>query len=62
MNGEVVQVLDLWAADDAQTGCDIAAGRNRAGVRFEGCTQAADGAGEEVGFTCASASEAESLA
>ena len=34
--GEVVQVLDLWAAD-SQTGCDIAPGRNRAGVRFEGC-------------------------
>ncbi len=34
--GEVVQVPDLWAAD-AQTGCDIAAGRNRAGVRREGC-------------------------
>lgn len=33
--GEVVQVLDLWAAD-SQTGCDIAPGRNRAGVRFEG--------------------------
>ena len=34
--GEVVQVPDLWAAD-AQTGCDTAAGRNRAGVRREGC-------------------------
>ena len=34
--GEVVQVLDLWAAD-SQTGCDIAPGRNRAGVRREGC-------------------------
>ena len=33
--GEVVQVLDLWAAD-SQTGCDTAPGRNRAGVRFEG--------------------------
>ena len=37
MNGEVVQVLDLWAAD-SQTSRDIAAGRNRAGVRREGCT------------------------
>ena len=37
MNGEVVQVPDLWS-DDAQTGCDTATGRNRAGVRFEGCT------------------------
>ena len=34
-SGEVVQVLDLWAAD-SQTSCDTAAGRNRAGVRFEG--------------------------
>lgn len=36
MNGEVVQVLDLWAAD-AQTGCDIAAGRNRAYMHETGC-------------------------
>ena len=35
--GEVLEVPDLWAGD-AQTSCDIAAGRNRAGVRFEGCT------------------------
>ena len=34
--GEVLEVPDLWAAD-AQTGCDTAAGRNRAGVRREGC-------------------------
>ena len=37
MNGEVVQVPDLWAAD-SQTSRDIGSGRNRAGVRFEGCT------------------------
>ena len=36
MNGEVVQVLDLWAAD-SQTSRDIGSGRNRAGVRREGC-------------------------
>ena len=36
MNGEVVQVLDLWAAD-SQTSSDIGSGRNRAGVRLEGC-------------------------
>ena len=35
MNGEVVQVLDLWAAD-SQTSRDTAPGRNRAGMRFEG--------------------------
>ena len=33
MNGEVVQVLDLWAAD-SKTSRDAAPGRNRAGVRF----------------------------
>ena len=37
MNGEVVQVLDLWAAD-AQTSRDAAAGRNLAGVLETGCT------------------------
>ena len=37
MNGEVLALSDLWAGD-AQTSCDIAAGRNRAGVRREGCT------------------------
>ena len=37
MNGEVVQVPDLWAAD-SQTSRDTAPGRNRAGVRREGCT------------------------
>lgn len=35
--GEVLEVPDLWAAD-AQTGGDITAGRNRAGVRETGCT------------------------
>lgn len=35
-HGEVLEVPDLWAAD-AQTSRDIAAGRNRAGVRREGC-------------------------
>lgn len=34
--GEVLEVLDLQQAD-AQTSRDIAAGRNRAGVRREGC-------------------------
>ena len=34
--GEVVQVPDLWAGD-AQTSCDIAAGRNRAYMRETGC-------------------------
>ena len=36
MNGEVLEVPDLQQAD-AQTGCDIAPRRNRAGVRREGC-------------------------
>lgn len=36
MNGEVVQVHDLQQAD-AQTSCDIATWRNRAGVRETGC-------------------------
>ncbi len=46
MNGEVVQALDLWAAD-AQTSRDIAAGRNRAGVRLEGCAAPTHQAGQE---------------
>ena len=46
MNGEVVQVLDLWAAD-AQTVCDIAPGRNRAGVRREGCAAPTTWTGQE---------------
>ena len=44
--GEVVQVLDLWAAD-SQTSRDIAAGRNRAGVRREGCAAPTPWAGQE---------------
>jgi len=56
MNGEVVQVLDLWAAD-AQTSRDIAAGRNRAGVRREGGTKAADGQGQEAGRACRAEAE-----
>ena len=44
--GEVLEVPDLWAAD-AQTSRDIAAGRNRAGVRFEGCTASTTWAGQE---------------
>ena len=34
--GEVLEVPDLWAAD-SQTSRDAATGRNRAGVRREGC-------------------------
>lgn len=52
INGEVLEVPDLWAAD-TQTIRDAAAGRNRAGVRREGGPQAADGQGEEAGFSCA---------
>lgn len=37
MNGEVLEVPDLWAAD-SKTSRDTATGRNRAGVRSEGCT------------------------
>ena len=44
--GEVLEVPDLWAAD-AQTSSDIAAGRNRAGVRREGCTASTTWAGQE---------------
>ena len=36
MNGEVLALSDLWAGD-AQTSCDIAAGRNRAYMRETGC-------------------------
>ena len=46
MNGEVVQVFDLWAAD-SQTSCDTAAGRNRAGVRKTGCAAPTPWAGQE---------------
>ena len=46
MNGEVVQVLDLWAAD-SQASCDTAAGRNRAGVRFEGGSAPTHWTGQE---------------
>ena len=46
MNGEVVQVPDLWAAD-AQTSRDIGSGRNRAGVRREGCASPTTQAGQE---------------
>ena len=46
MNGEVVQVLDLWAAD-SQTSGDIAPGRNRAGVRETGCAAPTTWAGQE---------------
>lgn len=34
--GDILEVPDLQQAD-AQTGCDTATGRNRPGVRFEGC-------------------------
>lgn len=44
--GEVLEVPDLWAAD-AQTSRDIAAGRNRAGVRLEGCTAPTPWTGQE---------------
>ena len=44
--GQVLALSDLWAGD-AQTSCDIAAGRNRAGVRFEGCTTPTTWTGQE---------------
>ena len=44
--GEVLEVLDLWATD-SQTSRDAAAGRNRAGVRFEGCAAPTPWAGQE---------------
>ena len=45
--GQVLALSDLWAAD-SQTGCDIAAGRNRAGVRREGCTAATPWEAEKI--------------
>lgn len=46
MNGEVVQVFDLWAAD-SQTSRDIGSGRNRAGVRETGRTTPTTWTGQE---------------
>ncbi len=44
--GEVLEVPDLWAAD-SKTSRDTATGRNRAGVRREGCTASTPLAGQE---------------
>ena len=44
--GEVLEVPDLQQAD-AQTGFDIGSGRNRAGVRREGCTSPTTWTGQE---------------
>ena len=44
--GEVLEVLDLWATD-SQTSRDAAAGRNRAGVRFEGGSAPTPWTGQE---------------
>lgn len=47
MNGEVVQVLDLWAAD-AQTSGESATGRNRPYMRETGCTAATHWEAEKI--------------
>ena len=44
--GQVLALSDLWAGD-AQTSSDIAAGRNRAGVRETGCAAPTPWAGQE---------------
>lgn len=60
-HGEVMEVLGLWAGD-VQAARDIARGGNRSGVCRKEVPQVAAGQGEEAGFACSSAAEAESLA
>lgn len=59
--GQVLEVPGLWA-EDVQAARDIARGGNRAGVCRTEVPQVAAGQGQEAGFACASADEAESLA